>query len=70
MVKIVSLVRDMRPWQAGHKAALPDAVADTLIAAGDAIEVAHKAGDIVFPADGAAASAEAPPGRYLTRRRR
>jgi hypothetical protein len=34
-MKIVTFTRDMRPYQAGHDAYLPDDVADRLVAAGD-----------------------------------
>lgn len=35
-MKLVTMTRDMRPFQANHDALLPDDVADRLIAAGDA----------------------------------
>ncbi len=37
-MKIVTFTRDMRPYQAGHEAYLPDDVADRLVAAGDATD--------------------------------
>ena len=35
-MKLVTMVRDMRPYNAGHDVAVPDTVADFLIGKGDA----------------------------------
>ena len=62
-MKLVTLRRDMRPWQAGHDAAVPDAVAEKLIAEGDAtLSAAHAASGLQPDAQ------QRPPNRYLTRK--
>jgi hypothetical protein len=63
-VKQVKFTRDMRPYQANHEAALPDALAEQLIASGEAVAVAPREGDVKL-----AQEVAAPRGRYLTRRK-
>jgi hypothetical protein len=55
---LVTMTRDMRPWQAGHDVLLPKAVAEKAIAEGAAVPAA------TAPAQTAE---DKPPARYLTR---
>lgn len=48
-MRLVTLTRDMRPYQAGHDAALPDALAQQLLDAGDATESANAAASGLAP---------------------
>ena len=61
-MKLVTLTKDLRPWQAGSDAALPDALADQVIAAGDAV-MSDK-----HDASGLQPDAPKPKARYLTRK--
>lgn len=65
-MKLVTFTRDMRPYNAKHDYALPDAVADAMIEAGHAkISAKHEQSGLA-----ADARAGAPPRQsYLTRRR-
>jgi len=76
---LVTLTRDMRPYQVGHDAALPDAVAQKLIDAGDAkLSAAHAASGLRPDGErdtppGSSAPTVQPPlprGRYITRKGR
>lgn len=60
------MTRPMRPWQVGDTPVFPDAIADKVIADGDAVAFAPGAGDIVFAADRPAIR---PLTSYLTRRK-
>lgn len=62
-MKLVELTTEMRPWGVGDKAALPDALADKLLASGEATLAADQGG---LKPDGHAAHAAARTG-YLTR---
>ncbi len=62
-MKIVTLTRDMRPWRAGDRPVIPDAVAERLVANGDATDPRP------FPPEDVAGPQIRPPkGRYLTRK--
>jgi hypothetical protein len=63
-MKRVVLTRDLKPWQANHTTALPDDVADKMIAAGEARLAPPGEDGIVLAPD---ASPAKPRNRYLTR---
>jgi len=69
-MQLVVFTRDMRPWRAGDPYALPDALADKLIADGDARPApggnAGLAPDV--PSPGAKPASLLSPKRYLTRK--
>lgn len=73
-MRLVTLTRDMRPYQAGHDAALPDALAEKLMSAGDATPSANEAGagfqpDALQPQpDAPQPRNRLPRGRYFPRR--
>ena len=62
-MRIVTMTKDMRPWQAGHDVALPDDIAERLMASGDAILSPRHAGSGLQPDD----PPRKPQNRYLTR---
>jgi hypothetical protein len=63
-MKLVQMTRDMRPWQKGHDALVPDDVARSLVAAGDA----ENSRDFpAKPAGGATQSKPAPAKQYKTK---
>jgi hypothetical protein len=73
-MRLVTLTRDMRPWQRGDDAALPDDAAKRLIDAGDATVSKNEAASglkpdstTARPATPAPAAAAVPKGRYVTR---
>jgi hypothetical protein len=65
-MKQVTFTRDMRPYQGGHDYALPDAVADKLIAEGGATATPIPADGITLRPDDA--QQDRPRNRYLTRK--
>lgn len=76
-MKIVTFTTDMRPWQKGADAVLPDSDADRLVASGEATNPRPFPPQDVIPestkreAAAAAATALKPGrGRYLTRDRK
>jgi hypothetical protein len=69
MNKIVTLTRDMRPWSKGQDAVLPKAMAEKLVADGDADNLrSFPPSDVAPRVPVAAASLPARKG-YMTRKR-
>ena len=66
-MKLVEFTRDMRPYRAGDPYALPDAMADQLIASGDARLAPGGNAGLAPDVPSGARPALLSPKRYLTR---
>ncbi len=70
-MRIVTFTRDMRPWQAGADAVLPDAIAEKLVADGDAKDLRpFPPADVVPDRPLAAQTLTVSHKRYMTRAER
>jgi hypothetical protein len=67
-MKIVTFTRDMRPWQKGQDAVIPDELAAKVVASGEAENPRPFPPEDVAPAAPVAAP-PAPARRYITRKR-
>lgn len=68
-MKIVTFTRDMRPWQKGEDAVLPDALAAKVIASGEAKDSRPFPPPDVAPAVPVGIEIVRPRRGYLTRKR-
>jgi hypothetical protein len=69
-MKIVTFTRDMRPWQKGQEAVLPDALAAKVVASGEATDPRPFPPQDVAPTRPVGTPTEQPQRkRYFTRRK-
>jgi hypothetical protein len=68
-MRVVRILRNMRPWRAGQDAVLSDELAAKLIAAGDAEDSRPYPPPDVAPRVAVAAPLPPTKGRYMTRKR-